>query len=85
MSHISANDLKTKGVSAIEAALRDGPDVVVSVRGKDKYVVMDIAQYHYLRECELEAALAQTRQDLTQGRVVRESAEAHVARLKAME
>lgn len=85
MSHISANDLKTKGVSAIEAALRDGPDAVVSVRGKDKYVVMDIAQYHYLRECELEAALAQTRQDLTQGRVVRESAEAHVARLKAME
>lgn len=85
MSHISANDLKTKGVSAIEAALQNAPDAIVSVRGKDKYVVMDIAQYHYLRECELEAALMQTREDLAQGRVVRESAEAHVARLKAAE
>lgn len=85
MSHISANDLKTKGVSAIEAALQDGPDAIVSVRGKDRYVVMDIAQYHYLRECELEAALAQTREELAQGRAVRESAEAHVARLKATE
>jgi len=27
------------------------------VRGKDKFVVMDMAQYHYLRECELDAAL----------------------------
>lgn len=29
----------------------------MSVRGKDKFVVMDMAQYHYLRECELDAAL----------------------------
>ena len=64
MPHISANDLKTKGVSAIEFALRTAPEAIVSVRGKDKFVVMDMAQYHYLRECELEAALAQTRADL---------------------
>jgi len=35
-----------------------------------------------LRECELEAALAQTRSDLVAGRVVRESAEAHLERIK---
>ena len=64
MSHISANDLKTKGISAIELALSSAPEAVVSVRGKNKFVLMGMAQYHYLRECELSAALAQTHADL---------------------
>lgn len=81
MSHISANDLKTKGIAAIEAALGESPEAIVSVRGKDKFVVMEIAQYHYLRECELDAALAQTQADLAAGRFVKESPEAHLARL----
>ncbi|MBL8447239.1 MAG: hypothetical protein JNJ44_07480 [Zoogloeaceae bacterium] len=81
MSTISANDLKTKGVSAIEAALEDQPEAVISVRGKDRYVVMELAQYHHLRECELEAALAETRADVAAGRFVKESAEAHLARI----
>ena len=81
MVHISANDLKTKGVAAIEAMLVDHSEAIVSVRGKDRFVVMDIAQYNYLRECELEAALAETRADVAAGRMVQESAEVHVARL----
>ena len=84
MSHISANDLKTKGVAAIERALSEAPEAIVSVRGKDKFVVMDMAQYHYLRECELDAALAQARADMAAGRIVQESPEAHLARLEAM-
>jgi PHD/YefM family antitoxin component YafN of YafNO toxin-antitoxin module len=81
MPHISANELKTKGVAAIEAMLADHAEAIVSVRGKDRFVVMDMAHYHHLRECELEAALAQTRADLASGRFMQESAEAHVARL----
>ena len=69
MSSISANDLKTKGISAIELALSDAPEAIVSVRGKDKFVVMELAHYHYLRECELDAALAETRADLKGYRV----------------
>ncbi|MEN9375499.1 MAG: hypothetical protein RL710_656 [Pseudomonadota bacterium] len=84
MPHISANDLKTKGISAIEFALSTAPEAIVSVRGKDKFVVMKMAQYHYLRECELDAALAQTRADLAAGRVIQEQPEAHLARLDAM-
>jgi len=84
MSHISANDLKTKGISAIEAALSESPEAIVSVRGKDKFVVMDIAHYHYLRECELDAALAETRADLAAGRFVQESPEQHLARLDTL-
>jgi PHD/YefM family antitoxin component YafN of YafNO toxin-antitoxin module len=81
MPHISANELKTKGVAAIEAMLADHAEAIVSVRGKDRFVVMELAHYHHLRECELEAALAQTRADLASGRFMQESAEAHVARL----
>jgi hypothetical protein len=84
MSHISANDLKTKGIAAIELALSTAPEAIVSVRGTDKFVVMGMAHYHYLRECELDAALAQTRADLAAGRAVQESPEAHMARLDAM-
>jgi len=51
MNHLSANDLKVKGVSAIEAALADQSEAIVSVRGKNRFVVMDIAHYNYLREC----------------------------------
>ena len=42
MSRISANDLKTRGIAAIEASLADQPEAIVSVRGKDRFVVMDI-------------------------------------------
>lgn len=83
MSHLTANDLKTRGVAAIESSLAESSEAIVSVRGKERFVVMDIAQYHYLRECELEAALAETRADLAAGRFVQESAEQHVARLKS--
>ena len=81
---ICANDLKTKGISAIEFALSTSTEAVVQVRGKDKFVVMDMAQYHYLRECELEAAVIQSRADLAAGRALQESAQDHMARLDAM-
>lgn len=82
MSNLTANDLKTKGIAAIEAVLADRSEAIVSVRGKDRFVVMDIAQYHYLRECELDAALAETHADVAAGRFVKELAEAHVKRVK---
>jgi len=79
MSHISANDLKTKGIAAIEAALVEAPEAIVSVRGKDRFVVMDIAHYHYLRECELDAAIAETKADLAARRFTIETAAEHMA------
>ena len=48
-SHISGNDLKTRSVAVIEASLTDHPEAIVSVRGKDRYVVMDIEHYQCLR------------------------------------
>lgn len=81
MTHLTANDLKVRGIAAIESALADQTEATISVRGKDRFVVMNMAQYHYLRECELDAALIQSRADLAAGRAVQESTEAHMARL----
>ena len=82
MTTITANDLKTKGVSAIASALREQAEAIVSVRGKERFVVMDIEHYHYLRECELNAALAESQSDIAAGRYFQESAEAHLRRVE---
>lgn len=69
---------------AIEELLTTQPEAIISVRGKERFVVMDVAHYHYLRECELDAALAQSQADMAAGRYVQQSAEEHVARLDAL-
>lgn len=84
MPSLTANDLKTRGVAAIEESLAHQTEALVSVRGKDRFVIMEVAQYHYLRECELDAALAQSRADVAAGRFVVESPEQHMARLEAL-
>jgi hypothetical protein len=85
MTQITANDLKTRGIAAIEASLSDGRlEAIVSVRGADRFVVMGLAHYQHLRECELEAALAESRADIAAGRYVIESPAEHVKRVSAI-
>lgn len=84
MDSITANNLKTRGVSAITEALSSACEAVVSVRGKERYVVMDLEHYHYLRESELTAALAESRSDLEAGRFVQETVEEHLKRLDGL-
>ncbi len=75
---ITANELKTKGVSIINEETSDGNEVIVTVRGKNKYVIVPIEKYNYLRECELEAALLETKRDIKEGKFVKESVEKHI-------
>jgi PHD/YefM family antitoxin component YafN of YafNO toxin-antitoxin module len=82
---ISANELKTKGVTSIDAALADGQEAVISVRGKDRYVVMDLEAYNRLRVCELEAALVQAKREIAEGKGIEESVDEHLARLQEPE
>ncbi len=84
MGSLMANDLKIKGVSAIEAELKTQPEAIISVRDQERFVVMDIEHYPYLRECELSAAIAETQADLKAGRYVEESPEEHLARLDSI-
>ena len=45
------------------------------------YVVMDMQMYNRLRECELEAALMETRRDLEKGEFYKESVTEHIKRI----
>ncbi len=78
---ISANELKIKGVSAIETMLEKLDEVLISIRGKNRYVVIDMNRYNYLRECELEKALRDVREDIANGRSRILSAEEHFKEL----
>ncbi|MGR9088129.1 MAG: type II toxin-antitoxin system Phd/YefM family antitoxin [Gammaproteobacteria bacterium] len=74
---ITANDLKTKGISCPEETLANRPEAVITVRGKECYVVMKIEHYRALREMELEAALYETRQDMAAGRFSKNIVDQH--------
>jgi hypothetical protein len=84
MSTIAANDLKTKGIKAIEDTLRTQPQVSLSVRGRIKYIVMSQDYYHYLRECELEAALAESKAKPRSGDFVKEPITEHLKVLRKL-
>lgn len=81
MSSITANELKTKGVSVVEDALRRDDEAVITVRGKETYVVIGINKYSKFREYELEIALQEARADIAEGRIVRESVDDHMKRV----
>ena len=78
---ITANDLKTRGVAILVDETADGQEVIITVRGKNKFVVLPIEKYNYLRECELEAALLESKKDIKEGKFVKESVEKHIKRI----
>jgi len=75
---ITANDLKTKGIACVEESLTDKTEDIITVRGKECYVVMKIEQYHYLREMELEAALHEARRDMASRQFSKDTVDQHV-------
>lgn len=81
MNTISANDLKTQGVSAVEAHLKDDDELVITVRGERRYVVMDLKKYEKLREYELEIAVQEAKADIANGHCVSESVDDHIKRI----
>ena len=79
---ISANDLKTKGISVLEGVFEKLDEVLISVRGKNKYVVVDIERYEYLRECEIEQAYRDVKEDIDNGNSTVQTAEEHMKELR---
>lgn len=83
MNAITANEIKTRGVVVFEEHLAEAPEAVISVRGKERYVVMSVEDYREMREMELEAAWMRVKADLEAGRYRKESVEEHLARISA--
>lgn len=64
---LTANDIKTRGVKAIEEALTERDRAVITVRGKVKYVVMPVEDYDEMRSRELDAAYAEVMSEIERG------------------
>jgi PHD/YefM family antitoxin component YafN of YafNO toxin-antitoxin module len=82
MATITANDIKRRGVASIAEILEKSQEATISVRGKNKYVVMSIQQYQHMRECELQAALLEAKEDRKAGRIADKTIGEHIAGLK---
>ncbi len=81
MNTLTANDLKTRGVSAVEEGLQTNEELLISVRGQERYVVMEIEKYNRLRELELAAAVAEAKAEYDAGRYTTETVEEHMKRV----
>jgi len=80
---VNANDIKKRGVSIFEPILKESDEVIINVRGKDKYVVLDINRYNELRENELDLAYLKVMQDIESKNYKIQSAKEHIAEIKA--
>lgn len=81
MASITANQIKTKGVSILEEEIGENNTAMITVRGKSKYVVMGLETYNHLRECELEAAIVETRKELEKGEIFKDTVDEHIQRI----
>lgn len=81
MTSITANDLRTKGISVVESALRQYGEAVITVRGERRYVVLDFNAYSKLRGYELDIALREASSDLESGNCNTESVADHMKRV----
>jgi prevent-host-death family protein len=81
-NEITANDLKVKGIAAIDDVTSNGFEAIITVRGKQKYVVMTIEEYNKLREYELESAIIESELDIKNGKFKKGSVEEHIKRLE---
>ena len=75
---VNANEVKKKGVSVFDSLLDKSNELIINVRGKNKYVVLDIDRYKELRTDELDLAYIKTMQDLKDGNYKVQTAQEHI-------
>lgn len=78
---VAANEVKTKGVSLFGKVLEKADELIINVRGKNKYVVLDIERYNEFRQNELELAHLMVMRDIEEGRYKKQTATEHVKEL----
>jgi PHD/YefM family antitoxin component YafN of YafNO toxin-antitoxin module len=77
MNTIAAQEIKRKGISAVDEALKEGPVHIIK-NNQPQYVVLTEARYRDLIEAEDEAYITRVRkslEDVKAGRVKRGTAE----------
>lgn len=78
---ISANDIKTKGLSNIEKIIEDGNEIFISKRGKAKFVLLSLKEYERLKEADIFKAIIDAETDYKNGKFIIESSEEHFRKI----
>jgi len=78
---ITANDVKTNGVSIFDNILNKFDELIINVRGKNKYVVLDIERYKAFKEGELDLAHMKVMEDIKKGNYKTQTASQHIKEL----
>ncbi|MEA1919122.1 MAG: prevent-host-death protein [Campylobacterota bacterium] len=65
---ISANEVKIKGVSVFDAMFEKFNEVVINVRGKNKYCVIPFEEYEEYRAYKLDMAHKEVMKNIDQGK-----------------
>ena len=64
---IMANEVKTKGVSIFDTLLKTFSEVIINVRGKNKYCVIPYSEYEAYRSYKLDVAYKEVMDDIEKG------------------
>jgi len=75
---LNANEVKKSGVSIFGKMLEKFDEIIINVRGKNRYVVLDIKRYEEFRKQELDLAYMQAMQDVQKGNYKTQSAKEHI-------
>lgn len=78
---ITANEVKTKGVAFLGKMLEKADELIINVRGKNRYVVLDIERYNEFRQSELDIAHMKVIQDIKDGNFKKQTAAEHIKEL----
>jgi len=78
---ITANDVKTNGVSMFGALLKQFDELIINVRGRNKYVILDIERYKEFRENELDLAYMKAMKDIADKNYKTQTAKEHLEEL----
>jgi len=64
---VTANEVKKRGVSLFDELLKKFDEIIISSRGKNKYIVMDIETYEDFRAYRLDKAYKEVMEDVKRG------------------
>ena len=81
MNTLTANEIKTEGVSAIKKGLKKGDELIITVRGRAEYAVISMEKLEKYHEYELDAALAECGKGIRNGRFHTDT-EKHIRTIK---
>ena len=83
---ITALDLRTKGLKAIERAIEEEGEGIISYKGRPKYIVLPYEQYDEIVAARLDKAYEEVMKNVADGKCVsaksHEEIDAHIATLR---